>query len=53
MVDVVTEAISTRRPVEPESRNKIMHECEKFCNLANPDVKSLEEQEDWEENISR
>ena len=41
------------RPFDEEKAAQAMTECERFCNFANPEVKSLEEDEEWEENISK
>ena len=42
-----------QRPFDEDKAVQSMTECERFCNFANPDVKTLEEDENWEENISK
>lgn len=40
-------------PFSMEKAKMVMEECDRHVNFANPDVKSLEEVEDWEEKLSR
>ena len=52
-VDILTQEKTKGRPMDPEKATFIMNECNRHSNFANPEVKSLEESEDWEENLAK
>ena len=50
-VDQIDEATMTL-PYHEEKSNKVMEECERFGEFANPDALSEDEMDDWEEHIN-
>lgn len=52
-VDVISVAPTPKRAYDVERAKKLMSECERHCNFSNPDVKALEDDEDWEDRISK
>ena len=49
----MTEEKPKGRPLDPEKGAFIMNECSRHANFANPEVKSLAESEDWEDNLPK
>ena len=49
-VDQIDEATMTL-PYHEEKSNKVMEECERFGEFANPDALSEDEMDDWEDHI--
>lgn len=52
-VDVVSVPVVAKRSYDTERAQKLMEECDRHCNFANPEVKTLEEDEEWEEKIAK
>eukprot|EP00095_Tigriopus_kingsejongensis_P001974 maker-scaffold886_size84816-snap-gene-0.32 protein:Tk01974 transcript:maker-scaffold886_size84816-snap-gene-0.32-mRNA-1 annotation:"hypothetical protein L798_06361" len=51
-IDVLTESVPPRNPLNDKS-HIVMEECHRFADLINPDVKDIEQAEDWEESVSK
>ena len=47
------EESSIELPYDEQKSNKVMGECERFGEFANPDALSEDEMDDWEEHISK